>query len=134
MQIKLVELDPDMPVEAHEQGTLRGVSVAQISATLGFANNRFDGEKVQFDWGFTAQIDDTEPVICAVYDWDGSAGESRDPDDDDEEGDLPMEERYFYTFGPDVLFQELFGPAYMPTAQSAAAAAWHAKWAGDNQS
>jgi hypothetical protein len=121
MAIKLVELDPNNEVDIREQGCLHNLTVEQVTATLGFAHNRLGGEKVRFDWQFTAEIDGAEPVICAVFECDDSAVAFRRYENDEEEpksndhDKLPTTWPYFYTVGPDIVFRTLFGSAYEPT-------------------
>ncbi len=97
--IKIVEIDPDLPVDVYEQGRLCNLIEAQVTEALGFAHSRFSGRKVWLDWTFTAQVDDAEPVICAIYDRKGSA-------------DDRIRQAHFYTYGPDVVFRMLFGASY----------------------
>ena len=53
---------------SHRQGTISGLSAAQIQKVLGFpANVQDDPDKVRYSWGFTV-----DGVQCGIWDYKGS--------------------------------------------------------------
>jgi len=89
---------PAMVIEAvdkigsHRTGTLRNVSAGMIERVLGFeANCKDDPDKVVYSWGFTADGHE-----CGIWDYKGSHTYGT-----------------FSTYGPDEVFQYLFGEDYV---------------------
>jgi hypothetical protein len=76
-------------VHSHKQGTLTGLTKAEIDRALGFSHtsNGDGGYKVKYDWCFTANS-----VECAIWDWKGS----------DKLGEWSF-------YGPKEVFQNIFG-------------------------
>lgn len=73
---------------SHRTGTLKEVTVADISRVLGFeANIEDDPDKVENSWGFTV-----DGERCAIWDYKGSHTYNS-----------------FSTFGPREVFEQLFG-------------------------
>lgn len=76
---------------AHQTGTLYDINVSTISNILGFEPNvEDDPMKVKNSWGFKV-----DGKLCGIWDYKGS-------------------EKYgqFSTFGPDEVFEKLFGSNY----------------------
>jgi hypothetical protein len=81
-------IEPSDIAGSHRTGTLKNVTVADISRVLGFeANIEDDPYKVVNSWGFTV-----DGERCAIWDYKGSHTYNS-----------------FSTFGPRAVFEQLFG-------------------------
>jgi len=88
-----MQITPVNEVGSHRTGSLRGITVAQINAKLGFAPNvEDDPDKVQYSWGFKVG-----GVLCGVWDYKGSASVNS-----------------FSTYGPAEALRKVFGNHYSP--------------------
>jgi len=77
---------------SHRTGTLYDINVATISEILGFAPNVDDDPyKVVNSWAF-----EVDGIPCAIWDYKGSHHHGQ-----------------FSTFGPQDIFDELFGSHYV---------------------
>lgn len=82
---------PDSTAGGHKTGSLTRISKDEIDAALGFEPNvEDDADKVKYSWGFTA-----DGVSCGIWDYKGSHRFNQ-----------------YSTFGPDAVFQTLFGNRY----------------------
>lgn len=82
--MKIVPVDE---AGSHREGSLKGVTVAQINKALGFKPNvQDDPDKVKHSWGFTA-----DGVLCGIWDYKGSEMFNS-----------------FSTYGPREVFEKLF--------------------------
>ena len=79
-------------IASHRTGNLMDINVSTITSILGFEPNIDDDpDKVENSWGF-----EVDGVKCAVWDWKGS-----------------HEYGQFSTFGPNEVFEKLFGTNYL---------------------
>ncbi len=86
-----MKIQPVTNVLSHRTGTLRGITVGEITEVLGFAPNCDDDpSKVVNSWGFSVN-----GRHCAIWDYKGSQRMGE-----------------FSTFGPADVFDELFGARY----------------------
>jgi hypothetical protein len=84
-------ITPINKVGANRTGTLYDINVSTINRILGFEPNvQDDPDKVVNSWGFSYKDE-----ICGIWDYKGS-----------------HEFGQFSTFGPDWVFEELFGTNY----------------------
>lgn len=88
----IMNIKPVNKPGSHRQGTICGLSAAQIQEVLGFsANVKDDPYKVRYSWGFTV-----DGVQCGIWDYKGS--------------------HYFNSFsfyGPKEIMVSLFGTDYI---------------------
>jgi hypothetical protein len=87
-----------MYIEKHNEpgsyrtGAIVGLTVAQINEILGFKPNVFDDpDKVKYSWGFKA-----DGEVCGIWDYKS----------------YNTTPTYFSTYGPDWVFEKLFGKYY----------------------
>tara|TARA_R110000796_G_scaffold37491_5_gene94572 strand:- start:159 stop:491 length:333 start_codon:yes stop_codon:yes gene_type:complete len=77
---------------SHKQGMLYDVSAKDIEDILGEANSEDDTDKVNESWRFVVRVDDSEDILCNIWDWYGS-GDTNE----------------WSFFGPSFIMTSLFG-------------------------